>query len=44
MKNYSNELYKKMVEKTLNLDKIYMQYSQNKDKKLKEKWYNILKA
>lgn len=44
MKNYSNELYKKMVEKTLNLDKIYMQYSQNKDKKLKEKWYNFLKT
>ena len=44
MKNYSNELYKKMVEKTLNLDKIYMQYSQNKDKKLKEKWYNVLKT
>lgn len=44
MKNYSNELYKKMVEKTLNLDKIYMQYSQNKDEKLKEKWYNFLKT
>ena len=44
MKNYSNELYKKMVEKTLNLDKIYIQYSQNKDKKLKEKWYNFLKT
>ena len=44
MKNYSNELYKKMVEKTLNLDKIYKQYSQNKDEKLKEKWYNVLKT
>lgn len=44
MKNYSNELYKKMVEKTLNLDKIYIQYSQNKDEKLKEKWYNFLKT
>ena len=33
-----------MIEKTLSLDKIYIQYSQNKDKKLKEKWYNVLKA
>ena len=44
MENYSRELYKKMIEKTLNLDKIYIQYSQNKDEKLKEKWYNVLKA
>ena len=44
MENYSKELYKKMIEKTLNLDKIYIQYSQNKDEKLKEKWYNCLKT
>ena len=43
MENYSKELYKKMIEKTLSLDKIYIQYSQNKDKKLKEKWNNTNK-
>ena len=44
MENYSRELYEKMMDKSQKLDKIYKQYSQNKDKKLKEKWYNVLKA